>query len=298
MKITINEIFLFLLIPAILFVANHSNAATNLKPTTVAELERTSVKIIPRDGRSGGTGSIFRSNAQGSVILTNKHICRIIEQGGYVLKNERKYPITHYKKYKHHDLCLVKTKKNMRINLSIAKGTTRHSQKSIVSGHPNLFPHVVTEGHLSKEQEIELIVGFKKCTKDDYKENARLCWFFKGMPVIKKFNSQFVSNLIMPGNSGSAVFNKDGEVIGVVFAGYGRGLGFGYIVPHIYVVYFIDTQHRYKWIKVGTKVDNKGFDRRFFYYRTCRQLPAFESSKVKDAAAVCKRVMDSMIWLK
>lgn len=286
------------LILSVLLLSVSVNAAESFKPKTIAEFEKTSVMIVPKNGRSGGTGSIFRSNTQGSLILTNKHVCRIIEQGGYVVKGEQKYPITHYKKYKHHDLCLVKINKNMGINLAVAKGTTHHSQKSIVSGHPNLFPHVVTEGHLSKEVEIELIVGFKKCTEEDHKENAMVCWFFKGMPVIKKFNSQFVSNLIMPGNSGSAVFNDSGEVVGVVFAGYGRGLGFGYIVPHIYVVYFMDTQHRYKWIEVGTEVDDRGFDKRFFYYRTCRELPNFKNKKLQKAAAICNKVMDNMIWLK
>lgn len=266
-----------------------------IKPKTVKELRDTSVKIMNLEMNSGGTGSIFKSYTNASHILTNKHVCRLIEQGGYVVKEERRYLITHYKKFKSHDLCLVRVKKNLKHNLDIARTLAVPAQKTLVSGHPNLLPHIATVGHLSSNVEIELVVGVKKCTEEDYQTNKMQCMFFGGIPEIEKFSSDVVSNLIKPGSSGSPVFNSDGELIGVVFAGSGRDFSHGYIVPHIYLLYFLQNAHRYGWTKVGTPVDDGGLDGRIFNYEKCEKTFIMDNNVVKD---LCKRVKNPMIWRK
>lgn len=264
-----------------------------LKPTTVEQLKETSVRIYNLEMNSGGTGSIFKSYKSGSHILTNKHVCRLIEQGGYVVKDGRKYMITHYKKFKHHDLCLVRTQKSFGINLDVSTTLSKPSQLVHVSGHPNLLPHIVTKGHLSDPMQIQLVIGLKECNDEESENFPMECAMFGDYPVIKEFESQVVSNLIKPGSSGSAVFNMDGEIVGVVFAGSGRDFSHGFIVPQIHVLYFIQNAHRFEWVKVGTEVDSEGFSERFFNFTKC-EIP--EVLLNKELNKFCKTVKDPMIW--
>ena len=254
---------------AIVLMTSISFAET-LRPTTVKDLQRTSVRIYNLEMTSGGTGSIFRSYKQASHILTNKHVCRLIEPGGYVVQDQKKYMITHYKKFSQHDLCLVRVEKNFKIDLELSDTLAKQSQIIRVSGHPNLLPHIATTGHLSGRVEITMIVGVRECTDKDFEDYAAECVFLGGIPAFKTFDSQVVSNLIKPGSSGSAVFNRKGELVGVAFAGSGRDFSHGYIVPQIYLFYFLQNAHRQAWVKVGTPVDDKGLSRRIFSFQKCQ----------------------------
>lgn len=261
-----------------------------LFPTTVKELQTTSVRIYNLEMNSGGTGSIYRSYKQGSHILTNKHVCRLIEPGGFVVQDNKQYLITHYKKFNNHDLCLVRVEKNFGINLKVAGTLAKQSQKSVVSGHPNLLPHIATTGHLSGRISIKLLVGVKKCTDKDFEEVPAKCIFLGDRAIVETLDAQVVSNLIKPGSSGSAVFSEQGEVVGVAFAGSGGDFSHGFIVPQIYLFYFLQNAHRQPFVRVGTPVDNKGVDRRIFNFQKCQMLT------LKSTGTICKSIKDNLIW--
>lgn len=267
-------------------------------PKTVEELKKTSVRIMNPEMSSGGTGAIFRSYENASHILTNKHVCRLIEQGGVVDYNKKQYLITHYKKFEQHDLCIVRIATNLNINLKVAESLAKVSSISVVSGHPSLLPHIVTVGHLSEREDIDLITGIKPCTKQDLEENALECLFFGGKPLIKTLDSQLISNLIKPGNSGSSVFNENGEIIGVVFAGAGRDFSYGYIVPQLYVLFFVQNAHRYDFVKVGTPVDDEGVSDRVFNFDKCKEIEFNPNKKYKKIKDFCKNIRDNLIWRK
>lgn len=266
-------------------------------PKTVSELRETSVRILNLEETSGGTGVIFRSFNNATHILTNKHVCRLIEPGGIVDHNGTKYLITHYKKFEQHDLCLVRIQVNLNINIEIAESLMKVSSKSVVSGHPQLLPNIVTTGHLSDRQDIEIVSGLRKCTPEDLVNDPMTCSFLGGYPVIQTFDSQILSNLIMPGNSGSAVYNKDGKLIGIIFAGNGRGFSFGYMVPQIYLYYFTQNAHNFPWVKVGTPVDDKGMIDRVFNYEKCKEVQ-FKDDSYKTIKELCNSVNDTLIWRK
>lgn len=266
-------------------------------PKTVAELKVTSVRIMNLEMNSGGTGSIFRSYSNATHILTNKHICRLIEPGGVVDYKGKQYLITHYKKFKNHDLCLVRIAENLGVNLEVAEDLAKESTLSVVSGHPSLLPHIVTVGHLSERKDLELIVGLKPCSKDDIEQAPQICMYFGGKPVIEVMDAQLTSNLIKPGNSGSGVFNKDGKLIGVVFAGDSRDFSFAYIVPQIYLLYFIQNAHRFEWVQVGTEVDDGGMSDRVFDYKKCQEV-MYRSEGFKEVKDFCNTITDNMIWRK
>jgi S1-C subfamily serine protease len=286
-----------LIISVILLASSVSFGAINY-PKTVAELKDTSVRILNLAQTSGGTGSILKSFANASHILTNKHICRLIEPGGVVDYRGQQFLITHYKKFEQHDLCIVRVAVNLEKNLAVSATLVKPSDTAIVSGHPNLLPHIATIGHLSERTDIELLSGIKPCTEKDLQENLQICMWFGGMPVIAKLNAQLISNLIKPGNSGSAVFNKKGEIIGVVFAGNSRDFSYGYIVPQIYVLFFLQNADKFEWVKVGTPVDDEGMSDRVFNFEKCEEVRFKEGSRFDTIKKLCKNSKDSLIWRK
>ena len=281
----------------ILFVS--TSFAEVLRPKSIEDLKQTSVRILNLEMNSGGTGSILASYKEASHILTNKHVCRLIEPGGKVDYNGRILDITHYKKFQDHDLCLVRVATDLGITLQVADSLAKVSNKAIVSGHPSLLPHIMTIGHLSERMDIELLVGLKKCNKQDMKDDPQSCLWFGGKPIIKTLDAQLVSNLIKPGNSGSAVFNSKGEVIGVVFAGSGRDFSYGFIVPQIYLLYFTQNAHRFDWVKVGTPVkeDEEILDR-VFDYEKCQEVRYNQDKKLSKIKTICKNIRDNLIWSK
>ena len=274
---------------SLLFIKVAANAS-DLTPKTTAEFKKTSVRVYNTKMNSGGTGSIFSSDKHGSEILTNKHVCRLVEQGGFVEQNTKMYAVVSYKKFTDHDLCLIKVKHNFNINLKVSKKLAKASDTIYVSGHPHLLPHIVTKGHLSDNMEITLIVGIKNSCSED----PVMCMFFGGDPVFQNFNSQVISNLIQPGSSGSAVFNDDGDVVGVVFAGSGD-LSFGFIVPQKYILYFLSMTEYIPFTPVGTPVDDFGLKGRIFNYTKCKKAKATNSKKYTKVRATCTKVEDNMI---
>ena len=79
------------------------------------------------------------------------------------------------------------------------------------------------------------------------------------MPILKTYDSQHTSALVLPGNSGSAVFNSDGEIAGLVFASGSRELHYGIIVPHEYVKFFVEHESKSKsWQPVQEEASEQG----------------------------------------
>lgn len=259
------------------------------KPTSAKEFARTSVRILNSEMNSGGSGVILNSTAFGSTVLTNKHVCRLIETGGYVVRGETSYMIDSYKKYGKHDLCLVSVIYDFGITTKVAASRPKDFSKAYVSGHPGLMPSVLTTGYFSGREIVSLIVGFKECDKNTPDEYILYCIFMGGIPMIQRFHSQLVTATILPGSSGSAVFNEDREIAGLVFAGNGEGLMYAYIVPHEYVVDFLENQDRYKWAKAGKGHNYKDyFDRVFNFELECKKSNVFKKA--------CSSVLDNAIW--
>lgn len=289
----------FVLTLALLLTTSIASAKT-VHPKTTAELREVTVRIMNLEMTSGGTGSIFKSFDNATHILTNKHICRLIEPGGVVLDNKgEKHLVTHYKKFPDHDLCLIRVDGNMGIDLEVSGTLAKATAKSVVSGHPHLLPHIATVGHLTDQQDIQLMVGVRECTKEEMKTDPLLCMFVGGMPVLETLTAQVSSNMIQPGNSGSAVFNKDGEIIGVVFAGEGGDFSYAFLVPQINILYFIQTAHLLEFVAVGTPVDDKGVQDRVFNYdiAKCRDVKGKTESKYDSIKRYCKSA-DTLIWRK
>lgn len=190
----------------------------SFKPTTNQELDKVTVMITNLTGDSGGTGVIYRSSPSKSLILTNGHVCRLLQDFGGIVEgsDHKKHYVTKYRTYAKHDLCLVEVQVNYSINISIAEDSPIFGEDAVITGHPILLPTIVTRGHTSERVIFPI--------------------FDDGI-IIRE--ALVVSATIMPGSSGSGVFNKGGELIGVVFAGQGS-LGYALCVPLEYIHDFLD----------------------------------------------------------
>ncbi len=223
------------------------------RPTTPMDLELVTVMISDRAKESGGSGVILRSGELGSHILTNAHVCNGLESGGIVTTSQGEHLVERFKMSKMHDICLVHVIANLKYQTIVADAPAKFGQKLRVSGHPYLLPANTVEGYASKNKDVTLMIGVEKCNEEDLEKRAMYCFFLGGIPVVKTYSAQTTSLVVAPGNSGSAVFDDSGKIVGLVFAGIGRSLSPGYIVPGQYLKVFLQKEvGTLKWINANS----------------------------------------------
>lgn len=227
-----------------------STAFSSVEQDFAESLRIRTVKVLGE--RSGGTGTIIKSTPQGSYIITNRHVCELTRGGGKVVGSVGEFQVDSFKASEVHDLCVVKVNANLGINTLVAAEEPSLNTEVTVSGHPFLMPTMAMQGNISGNMTIQIMLGVEKCTKEDFESHLLACVFLGGLPIIKTLETTTTTALIAPGNSGSSVFNSDGEIVALVFAGYGRGYSQGILVPYAHVRAFLDQEFRtLKWVKAN-----------------------------------------------
>lgn len=232
------------------YIARSDNT---MRPTNAKEYAATAVKILNKENTHGGTGVILHSDTKESTILTNNHVCRLLEaQGGIVLQEDFKYVATGIKKSKRHDVCMVKVDTDLKINTVLAAQDPEKYSPANVSGFPHLYPHITTHGYFSGHYPIQLANGSRPCTKEDlvqaYKsrdiDTFMECAVFKNIATLgPPIDTQVISGTVAGGSSGSAVFTARGEIAALIFAkGGGDGIDYGFAVPFSYVKTFVEVE--------------------------------------------------------
>ena len=232
-----------------------AQAGELLRPTTMDEFKKVTVKI--EGSKAGGTGVIYRSTSTGSYLLTNKHICELGKESSLTVTTTtgQKYQAEKFKASERHDVCVIKVSVNLKYNTKIAKNRAGFGDAVTVTGHPYLYPTMVKTGHVSEDMTIKILTGWADCTKEEYKK-LPVCAWFGGLPIVSTLESQTASFTIAGGNSGSAVFNSSGEIVGLVYAGSGKGMSPAILVPHEYVLNFVKNEvknSKIKWNKITNK---------------------------------------------
>lgn len=203
------------------------------------EVLKNTVKVL--GGRGGGSGVIIEHGPAGSKVLTNNHVCEVVARGGKIeLTNGNQHLVTSYAQSALHDLCILTVQSDLGTSATIAKQAPAKFSNIKISGHPSLLPAVITYGHVSGTELIDVFMGVKPCSEEQVREDVS-CLFFGGIPIVKTFESVLVTALIMPGSSGSAVYNDDNEVVGLAFARQ-QGLGYAYTVPTAYMLNFLQNE--------------------------------------------------------
>jgi S1-C subfamily serine protease len=227
------------------------------KPQTASDFAKVTVTIV------AGVQVILESSNNKSFVLTNKHVCQLIQVGGIVeTQAHDDFNVESYQLYPKHDLCLIRVNTNLKVNTQLAPSEPRAFTEVSAAGHPDLLPLIVSSGHLSDRMSVEIMVDVSECvTDDDFQRYGMLC-VFMGKPILRTFDAMASSLTIMPGSSGSGVFNSEGLLVGLVFAGPGDGIGYGFTVPHKYLVDFLSNLKSFK----VQRPDSKRKPRNFLVY--------------------------------
>jgi hypothetical protein len=176
----------------------------------------------------------------------------IANNGGGVVTTQRgdEVLVNGYKMDANHDLCLIKVNHDFGINTKVAShAPTPYYEHASISGHPALYPTVITQGHFSGFAMVPVATGLEPCTPKDEQDNPLMCLLLGGKPIIKIYESQLVTATIMAGSSGSAVYNERGELSNLVFAGSG-GLSYAWTVPYYAVRSFLDNSSKQEWVNM------------------------------------------------
>jgi len=218
------------------FVLHNIHSKTNI--------HENSVMITNRAMNHGGTGIILKSTKNETTILTNDHVCKVVKgAGGVVRTSFGDFQVSSILESQLSDLCLLTVADDFGINTKVSNTAPQFYDKAVISGHPALMPNVLSFGHFSGRRIIQVMTGFRPCTDEEKVDPmiGMVCGFFGGYPVIKSYESVLVTATIMPGSSGSGVYNKNQQLSGVVFAGSGE-LGYAWTVPYEQVINFLEVE--------------------------------------------------------
>lgn len=200
------------------------------------QTHKNSVLILRSNGiqKGGGTGFTINTKSRGPLTVTNAHICDMAGEGNYLLAgnefNGRIVPIRVIKIYKKHDLCIAEPVPGSP-PLFLSTHDAEEGDSIVLLGHPFLRPLTPSEGVMVKKYDsIDLMeedISSDKC----YGPNLSMKRISIQGPFggdisaevcIRTVQANTISNATYPGNSGSPALNKDGKLIGVLFAGDNR----------------------------------------------------------------------------
>lgn len=264
-----------------------------------------SVTITNVAGTSGGSGTVLKSSETYSLVLTNSHVCNVVKDGGKVTGPAGSFLVYSFGRSKMHDLCMISVQGNLKAETKIAdKAPTAYYESAYISGHPSLYPTIVTTGHFSGLKTIQVMKGFKPCTDEQKNDPATslACALLGGLPEVTRYDATLVSATIMPGSSGSGVYNANKELTAVAFAGSGD-LGYAFAVPYEYVKNFIDGESHFLQPEypnsnvdvVGAADNNKSNEEANFMKKLEEVCNSPNKVKIKDT---CRLIGQDIIYNK
>lgn len=198
------------------------------------------VQVLSMTSNGGGTGFAVQGASGKNFIMTNRHVCEVQANGVIRVKVGDNEPII--RKVIHmdsiHDLCLIEGVKGLSpINLG---SNQEKGDFLFVVGHPGLRQLTTSQGEYIGREIVELEYDVEK-REDCPGQVIELPLIYqilmgKEFVCLRPYEALATSAVIYPGNSGSPVVNRWGNLIGVAFAGSTQQERDNYIVPLRYVI--------------------------------------------------------------
>lgn len=199
------------------------------------EVGQSVVQVLSPSG-GGGTGFAIRAASGEEFIVTNKHVCEAAVNGWMRIKQddskEAVFKRVIYKDNKH-DLCLLQGDRRLS-PLTLGSAPEKGSFNYII-GHPGLRQLTVSQGEFIGNKTIEMpekVAKREQCRGRVYELNdmEKMMYGIEFVCILS-YKTYSTTAVAYPGNSGSPVVNKFGNVIGVLFAGSTQEERDNFIVP-------------------------------------------------------------------
>lgn len=208
------------------------------------EIERWSLRsqmteatvILVSPGKGGGTGFAVKTENGSLFTLTNDHICDLADENGTLFANEQEQlvPLKVLHRSPYTDLCLVSP---LLYKTPLKLGSKYYiGEKVFITGHGRLYDDTMTDGEVVQAKRV--MVGVREV---DSKEECEIAPKYKYVEINFIFTTVGICAIevdavittaqILPGNSGSPVVNRSGELIGVAFASGSNDINRAWVIP-------------------------------------------------------------------
>jgi hypothetical protein len=205
----------------------------------------------------GGTGFQVQTPSGTPVIMTNSHVCERASADGksmLAVKGDKEMTRKILKIDNTADLCVVEGwpgDPGLKVGKDVKDGDAVTE-----IGHPGLNPLTTSRGEVQGRADIDIMhhmmptgqkgldrfldVSKQPCKEPKFeihKKDTTMLGMFKIKEVplcfVKEKDAVHVSNPTFPGNSGSPLVDKIGEVVGVIFASDFEETGYAVNVDHL-----------------------------------------------------------------
>lgn len=185
--------------------------------------------VSPENKNRGGTGFVLNSPTGSKFTITNAHVCKL-SRSGFMVARLADGDIVHLPIVaisEETDLCALHALPGLAgLNLAF---TMEMYEAVYIIGHPLLHPASFAGGYVNGRSPIDVVEMTEDC-RGKNKRIEMIDTIFGPVPLcFIRVDANWSDVKIYPGNSGSAVVNQYGDVVGVAFAG--NMANFGYFIP-------------------------------------------------------------------
>lgn len=173
-----------------------------------------------------GTGFQVKAPSGKLYTMTNAHVCGTGKALIATTQDGKSHIVKVIQIYPDHDLCLMTPIKGLRA-LHVASKISKKERVWLL-GHPGGSPLILESGHFAGDVSYSVSID---CPKNPETLSLSKCF--------EEIYMQHINNISYPGNSGSPVVNKYGNVVGVLFAGVPSQPSKSFTVPLRFIQDFL-----------------------------------------------------------